>query len=40
VKLAPGKTYRIWINSARHHGFRARQGTRARPYLLYFRTRP
>jgi hypothetical protein len=40
VKLVPGKTYRIWINSARHQGFRARQGTRARPYLLYFRTRP
>jgi RNA polymerase sigma-70 factor (ECF subfamily) len=40
VKLAPGRTYRIWINSARHTGFRARQGAPARPYLLYFRTRP
>jgi len=40
VELDPGTTYVIWINSQRHTGFRDLAGKPARPYLLYFRTRP
>ena len=39
VKLEPGKTYAIWINSRRFQNFKDEQGQPALPYLLVFKTR-
>jgi hypothetical protein len=39
VKLEPGKTYAIWVNSARYDNFRDQGNRPAVPYLLVFRTR-
>ncbi len=39
VKLEPGKTYVIWVNSDKHDAFRDAQGHSAVPYLLAFQTR-
>jgi RNA polymerase sigma factor (sigma-70 family) len=39
VKLEPGKTYVVGINSERFHGFQDAQGHPALPYLLVFRTK-
>ena len=39
VKLAPGKTYLVWINTERAGNFKDTDGRSATPYLLAFRTR-
>lgn len=39
VKLEPGKTYGVWINSEQHQSFRDVEGRPAVPFLLVFRTR-
>jgi RNA polymerase sigma-70 factor (ECF subfamily) len=39
VKLEPGRTYVMGINSERFHGFQDADGRPALPYLLAFRTR-
>jgi RNA polymerase sigma factor (sigma-70 family) len=39
VKLEPGKTYALGINSERFHGFRDQRGQPALPYLVVFRTK-
>jgi hypothetical protein len=39
VKLYPGKTYTIWLNSAKFGGFQDVTGRKAVPYVLRFRTR-
>jgi len=39
VKLQPGKTYAVWINSEKLQNFKDAQGNIAVPYLLVFRTR-
>jgi hypothetical protein len=39
VKLAPGKTYVIWLNSQKFGNFRDSAGQSAVPYLLVFETR-
>ncbi len=39
VKLEPGKTYRIWINSQKNTGFRDVTNTPAVPFLLVFQTK-
>ncbi len=39
VKLQPGKTYVIGVNSERFRGFQDTQGHPALPYLLVFRTK-
>jgi RNA polymerase sigma-70 factor (ECF subfamily) len=39
VKLEPGKTYVIWINSQRFNSFRDTGNRPAIPYLLVFETR-
>jgi len=39
VKLAPGKTYVIWINTRRNNAFKDTQGNSAVPYLLVFKTK-
>ncbi len=39
VKLKPGTTYQIWLNSEEHSGFRDRSGRAAVPYCLVFTTR-
>lgn len=38
VKLEPGKTYVIWLNSAKFGNFKDVDGQSAVPYLLVFRT--
>ncbi len=38
VKLEPGKTYVIWINSQKFRGFKDKDGQPAVPYLLVFET--
>ncbi|WP_201743637.1 Ig-like domain-containing protein [Roseiconus nitratireducens] len=38
VKLLPGKTYAIWINSNKFHNFKDPDGRPAVPYLLVFKT--
>lgn len=38
VKLEPGKTYAIWINSGKFRNFKDKKGTPAIPYLLVFKT--
>ncbi len=39
VKLKPGKTYAIWINSQKFNYFRDLTGNTAVPYLLVFKTK-
>jgi Bacterial Ig-like domain len=39
VKLQPGKTYAVWINSEKLLNFKDTKGQIAVPYLLVFRTR-
>ena len=39
VRLAPGTTYAIWINSAKFGNFQDADGRPALPYLLVFKTR-
>ncbi len=38
-KLEPGKTYGIWINSAKFRNFQDPEGRSAVPYLLVFKTK-
>jgi len=38
VKLEPGKTYTIWLNSEKFHEFKDADGRPAVPYLLVFKT--
>jgi len=38
VKLEPGKTYAIWLNSEKFDGFKDADGRSAVPYLLVFKT--
>jgi len=39
VKLEPGKTYAIWVNSEKFDNFKDTEGRSAVPYLLVFRTK-
>ena len=39
VKLEPGKTYVVGVNSERFHGFQDTQGHPSLPYLIVFRTK-
>jgi hypothetical protein len=39
VKLEPGKTYAIWVNSAKFGNFKDTDGRSAVPYLLVFKTK-
>ncbi len=39
VKLLPGKTYVIWINTQKNNAFRDKNNTPAIPYLLVFQTK-
>jgi hypothetical protein len=39
VKLEPGKTYVIWLNSAKFTNFKDTTGKSAVPYLLVFETK-
>jgi hypothetical protein len=39
VKLEPGKTYGIWVNSDMFGNFKDTQGRSAVPYLLVFKTK-
>ncbi len=39
VKLLPGVTYAIWLNSEKFHNFKDDSGIPAIPYLLVFKTR-
>ena len=39
VKLQPGKTYAMWVNSQKFTGFKDTDGRSAVPYLLVFETR-
>ena len=39
VKLEPGKTYAIWLNSQKFGNFRDADGQSSIPYLLVFKTR-
>ncbi len=38
VKLEPGKTYAIWLNSEKFENFKDANGRPAVPYLLVFKT--
>jgi RNA polymerase sigma-70 factor (ECF subfamily) len=40
VKLEPGKTYALWLNSERFQNFKDADGKPAVPYLLVFETKP
>jgi hypothetical protein len=40
VKLKPGKTYAIWLNSNNFGNFKDADGIPAVPYLLIFKTKP
>ena len=40
VRLKPGKTYAIWLNSRRFGNFKDTDGKSAVPYLLVFKTKP
>ncbi|MEK6258921.1 MAG: Ig-like domain-containing protein [Planctomycetota bacterium] len=40
VKLEPGKTYAIWVNSVKFGNFKDADGRSAVPYLLVFKTKP
>lgn len=39
VKLQPGRTYALWINSQRHRNFKDAAGQPSLPYLLVFKTK-
>jgi RNA polymerase sigma-70 factor (ECF subfamily) len=39
VKLEPGKTYAVWVNSEKQGSFKDADGRPAVPYLLVFETR-
>ena len=39
VKLQPGKTYEIWLNSEKFHNFKDREGRPAVPHFLQFQTK-
>src|SRR5580693_1698446 len=39
VKLEPGKTYAIWVNSQEFGNFKDTDGRSAVPYLLVFKTK-
>jgi hypothetical protein len=39
VKLEPGKTYALWINSEKYRNFKDNDGQAAVPYLLVFQTK-
>ena len=39
VKLEPGKTYAIWLNSEKFGNFKDADGRSAVPYLLVFKTK-
>jgi len=39
VKLRPGKTYAIWLNSQKFGNFKDTEGHPALPYLLVFKTK-
>jgi len=39
VKLKPRTTYAIWLNSAKFHNFKDKDGRPAVPYLLVFETK-
>jgi RNA polymerase sigma-70 factor (ECF subfamily) len=39
VKLEPGRTYAIWLNSAKFGNFKDTEGRSAVPYMLVFRTK-
>jgi hypothetical protein len=39
VKLEPGKTYSIWVNSEKFGNFKDPDGHSAVPYLLVFKTK-
>lgn len=39
VKLEPGKTYAIWLNSGKFKNFKDADGRPAVPYLLVFKTK-
>ena len=39
VKLQPGKTYAIWVNSEKFRNFKDAAGQPAVPYLLVFKTK-
>lgn len=40
VKLQPGKTYLLFINSQKFHNFKDADGRPAAPYPLVFQTKP
>jgi RNA polymerase sigma-70 factor (ECF subfamily) len=39
VKLEPGKTYAVWVNSEKFGNFKDTDGRSAVPYLLVFKTK-
>jgi hypothetical protein len=39
VKLEPGKTYAVWINTEKFQNFKDTKGLIAVPYLLVFKTK-
>jgi RNA polymerase sigma-70 factor (ECF subfamily) len=39
VKLEPGKTYAVWVNSEKFDNFKDADGKPAVPYLLVFKTK-
>jgi RNA polymerase sigma-70 factor (ECF subfamily) len=39
VKLEPGRTYAVWVNSEKFGNFKDPDGRSAVPYLLVFKTR-
>jgi RNA polymerase sigma-70 factor (ECF subfamily) len=39
VKLEPGKTYALWLNSEKFQNFKDADGRPAVPYLLVFKTK-
>ena len=39
VKLEPGKTYAVWVNSEKFDNFKDTGGRSAVPYLLVFKTK-
>ena len=39
VKLEPGKTYALWLNSAKFGNFKDAEGRSAVPYLFVFKTK-
>ncbi len=40
IKLQPGHSYAVWLNSTSHGGFKDNTGHNAVPYLLTFSTKP